>query len=60
MKFKVTNGFIDKNTDKPYSIGDIYECDEPRAKEIMHAGDYIVKLECDNVKTEKKAFLNKK
>lgn len=41
MKYVVKNGFVDKNTGKPYCIGDYYDCDSLRAEEIAKSGDFL-------------------
>ena len=61
MKCKVLKGFIDKNTDKPYEYGSLYECEKSRFDEINSKGNYLAVLKEKTVdkatqehKTEKK------
>lgn len=44
MKYRVLKGFIDKNTDKPYEYGSLYECEESRFDEINSKGNYLAVL----------------
>lgn len=61
MKCKVLKGFIDKNTDKPYEYGSLYECEKSRFDEINSKGNYLAVLKektadkaTQEPKTEKK------
>lgn len=45
MKCKVLKGFIDKNTDKPYEYGSLYECEKTRFDEINSKGSYLAVIE---------------
>lgn len=35
MKVKVINKFTDKHTSKVHAVGEVFECDEARLKEIQ-------------------------
>lgn len=44
MKVKVISEFIDKHTSKLHEVGEVFECDEKRFKEINHAQLGLVKI----------------
>ncbi|UUY79070.1 hypothetical protein NUT40_02840 [Staphylococcus saprophyticus] len=55
VQYKVVRPFIDKNTQKRYAIGDIYECSLERFKELFfkdnaHNKKYISVDVTDNAK----------
>lgn len=64
MKVKVTEAFIDKRTGKNHEVGEIFEADEKRIKEIQLVKASLIKVmkkaptespaEAEDKKTEKK------
>lgn len=64
MKVKVTEAFIDKRTGKNHEVGEIFEADEKRIKEIQSVKASLIKVmkkapteapaEAEDKKTEKK------
>ncbi len=42
MKVKVIKEFVDKHSKKLHKMGQVFECDNTRYKEILSAGKYVV------------------